>query len=53
VGDVEVVVAAVLDELLGLVEGLLYQQVIVVLLQRNHHQVVQPNALGSIGLKKC
>jgi len=53
VGDVEVVVAAVLDELLGLVEGLLHQQVIVILLQRDHHQVVQPNALGSIGLKKC
>jgi len=53
VGNVEVVVAAVLDELLGLIEGLLHQQVIIVLLQRNHYQVVQPNALGSIGLKKC
>lgn len=52
VGDVIVILAAVLDELFGLIEGLLHKQIIIVLIHWHHHQIVQPNALSSRILQK-
>lgn len=42
--DVEVVVAAALDELLGLIEAQLTEDLFVVLIRRYHQHVVQPDA---------
>lgn len=45
--NVKMILAAVLDELLGLIKCLLHQQIVTILTDGHHHQIVQPNTLGS------